>query len=102
MVVGASVVVVVGATVVVVVVVGVVVVEVVVVEVEVVGVVVAFTVVAVGFTVVVVVAAVAAFTFPRNVRVGRTPFFVVNSCCSNSALERFIALPKKPLFVGKR
>ena len=45
---------------------------VVVVEVEVVGVVVAFTVVAVGFTVV-VVAAVAVFTFPRNVRVGRTP-----------------------------
>jgi hypothetical protein len=74
---------------------------VVVVEVEVVGVVVAFTVVAVGFTVV-VVAAVAAFTFPRNVRVGRTPFFVVNSYCSNSALERFNASPKKPLFVGKR
>ena len=60
-------VVVVGATVVEVVVVGVVVAGV-----EVVGVVVAFTVVAVGFTVV-VVAAVAAFTFPRNVRVGRTP-----------------------------
>jgi hypothetical protein len=64
-VVGASVVVVVGATVVVVV-------GVVVAGVEVVGVVVAFTVVTGDFTVV-VVAAVAVFTFPRNVRVGRTP-----------------------------
>jgi hypothetical protein len=66
-VVGASVVVVLGATVVEVVVVGVVVAGV-----EVVGVVVAFTVVTGDFTVV-VVAAVAVFTFPRNVRVGRTP-----------------------------